>query len=210
MGDLLSIAVTGIVGGVFGAGGMFALVPRLRELRDKREESEIGRLRSDVTELLTKERTCEEQLTELQTRLLAVEHHHGSYLARWIKDASKRILWINDKAFLSIFAPIGLTRDAVLGKTFAEILEPSAAAETDRLDQAALAHPETAASNLIRLHPSLPLMVVVKVAAIGRQGELVFEGYAYRTNDRMIADGQGLDRQRLAITASAENLISGD
>lgn len=50
-------------------------------------------------------------------------------------------------------------------------------------------------------------MVIVKVAAIGREGGLVYEGYAYRTNDRMIADGQGVARQMEALRVSADNLI---
>jgi hypothetical protein len=209
MADLVSTIATAVLAGLTGAGGMFALYPKMRELKDKREESEIGRLRTDVTSILAREHACEEQLTDVKARLLAVEHHHGSYLARWVKDAAKRVLWINDKAFLSIFAPLGFSRDGVLGKTFGQLLEPSAAGEIDRLDQAALAHPELPASNIIQLHPLLPVMVVVKVAAIGREGELVFEGYAYRTNDRMISDGQGASRQGAQIEASAGNLMGG-
>jgi hypothetical protein len=132
---------------------------------------------------------------------------HDSHLARWTKDGGKRILWLNAKAYLSIFAPLGVGRDEVEGKTFAELLSEDAAMEVARLDEMALAHPEMAASNMIRLHPSLPVMWIVKIAATGLDGALMFEGYAYRTNDRMLSDGIGLERHRVQVARSAESLL---
>jgi hypothetical protein len=165
--------------------------------------------RTDTLE--DKHARCVEEVEELKARVAVIEHHHTSYLARWIRDATRRVVWINDKALLSIFAPLDLTREQVIGKTLAELpFDQVAVAEVDRLDAAALAHPEVAASNVIQMHPLLPLMVIVKVAAVGRDGELVFEGYAYRTNDRMIADGFGADRQRRAIEASSDHMLGGD
>lgn len=206
----MTTIVVAVLSAMFGAGGGGMMVVKLRELRDRRDESEIGRLRADVRIALGNHEACQGEVAELKARLTVVEHHHTSYLARWIRNSQKRVTWINDKAFLSIFAPLGLSRDDVLGRSFTEILDPAASAEIDRLDQAALAHPEVAASNVISLHPMLPTMVVVKVAAVGREGELVFEGYAYRTNDRMISDGIGAARQHEQIEASADRLIRKD
>lgn len=210
MSPTLTTIIVAMFSALFGAGGGIMAFVKLRELRDKREESEIGRLRDDVQKALSNHEACEGEMEKLKQRLTIVEHHHTSYLARWIKDATKRVIWLNDKAFLSIFAPLGLTREDVIGSLFSEILDASAAAEIERLDQSALARPEEAASNLIRLHPLLPLMVVVKMAAIGRDGELVFEGYAYRTNDRMIADGMGAARQLEALGASGDHVLPGN
>lgn len=207
MDATVTTIVVGAVSAMFGTGGALAAYPKLRELRDRREESEIGRLRGDVARLEERHSRCDEKVALLTERLAAVEHHHTSYLARWIKDATKRVTWLNDRAYLSIFAPVGLSRAEVIGRTFSEMLDPSASAEIDRLDAAALAHPEIASSNIVQLHPSLPLMVVVKVAAIGREGQLIFEGYAYRTNDRMIADGQGASRHGEQLGTSFDRLL---
>lgn len=217
--DLIAIALPAVIGAVGGGGSALAvMLPKMRELRDKREDSEINRLREDERECreeiarLESERRADNirfdrEIDEVRARLATVEHHHASYLPRWFKGADKRVTWFNDKAFLSIFAPLGLTREEVLGRLFAEILDPQAAAEIDRLDAAALAHPDMPASNVIQLHPLLPVMVVVKIAAIGRAGDLVYEGYAYRTNDRMMADGAGAERQRLAIETSTVRMV---
>ena len=165
--------------------------------------------RSDTFE--AKHERCMIELEELKARVAVIEHHHASYLPRWIKDGSRRLSWVNDKAFISIFAMLGLKREELYGKTFAELLlDPVAVAEIERLDAAALAHPGVAASNLVQLHPLLPVMVVVKVADVGRDGELIFEGYAYLTNDKMMSAGMGADRQQRAIAASAEHMIDRD
>ncbi len=207
MDPTLVTILVALASALFGTGGGVAFYVRRLELRDKREESEIGRLRADVKEAVRKHSSCEEQLADMEERLKLIEHHHTSYLARWIKDGGKRVTWLNDRAFISIFAPLGSKREDVIGRTFGELLDPLAAAEIDRLDDVALAHPEVAASNVIRLHPMLPVMVVVKVAAVGREGELVYEGYAYRTNDRMISDATGAGRQMRALRASAEHVL---
>lgn len=208
MPDVLAIVLPAAIGAGAGLTGSLAvMLPKMRELRDKREDSEINRLREDERECRADIIRLEGQLDELRSRLATVEHHHASYLARWFKGADKRVTWLNDKAFLSIFAPLGLTREEVVGRLFSEILDSQAAAEVDRLDQAALAQPDMPASNVIQLHPLLPVMVVVKIAAIGRAGDLVYEGYAYRTNDRMIVEGAGADRQRQAIETAAMRMV---
>lgn len=193
-GMLLTVAVTSIAS--VGLWNLVALVL-------KRKWSVGDRQRKSHEE-------CLREVEALKERVAIIEHHHNCYLARWIKDADRRVIWFNAKAMLAIFGPLGKTREEVLGKTFAELLlDPVASAEIDRLDEAALAHPECAAHCPIRLHPNLPVMIVVKVAAVGREGELVFEGYAYRTNDSLITAGFGADRQRLAIAASAMHKIDG-
>lgn len=207
--SLLNILVTGAVALVGGGGGATLMV-KVMELRAKREESEIERMRADEKSCREEVAGLRKELAELKARLVVIEHHNGSYLARWIKGADKRVQWLNDRAFLAIFAPLGLTREEVIGSTFEDMLDPAAAREIDLLDQAALAHPEVAASNVIQLHPLLPVMVVVKVAAIGREGELVYEGYAYRTNEKMVSDGLGAARQAEAIEAAADRMLDGE
>lgn len=206
---LIILALTAIGGGLSSV-GFWKFVTWLLARGDKREEKESDRLRREARESRDAHLDCEQRLDAVEARLQAVEHHHASYLPRWIKGADKRLIWINDRAFLAIFAPLGLAREEVMGRTFEELLDPLAAAEIDRLDQMALAHPELPAANVIQLHPMLPVMVVVKVVAVGREGELVFEGYAYRTNDKTLADAIGVGRQRQAIEASAEHLLDDD
>ena len=138
---------------------------------------------------------CEEKLAALERRLEAVEHHHASLVPRWIKDASKRILWINGAAMVAIFGPLRLTRDQVEGHTFAELLDPEAAREIDRLDRSALAHHGRAVSTLLQLHAQLPAMHIVKVAGIGRDAELIYEGYAYCANDPADLADRGARRE---------------
>lgn len=195
LGPVVTTAIVASIGSV----GLWKVIEKVLERVWKRKDS-----------IEEAHQRCLAEVEELKARVAVIEHHHRSYLARWIKDAAKRILWVNDKAFISIFAPLGFHRDALIGKSFNELLDPDAAAEIDRLDAAALTHPEVAASNVIQLHPLLPAMVVVKTAAAGREGELEYEGYAYRTNDRMLADGFGAERQRQAIEACADHMLGGD
>lgn len=203
MSDMIIVTlVTGVLGAVGGV-GLWTFLAKWLELGVGRETAEITRLRSDVDtakreaiEAKASHKACENRVEDLERRLEAVEHHHSSYMARWIKDGGKRIIWINSQALLTIFAPLGYSRNDVVGRTFVELLDPGAAREIDRLDRAALAIPGQAASTMLQLHPNLPTMVVVKVAGAGRDGELIYEGYAYCPNDREEADDRGERRQQ--------------
>lgn len=200
------VAVTGAFSALAGA-GLWGFLSKWLQIGAAREESEIKRLREEVAEVKGSHKRCEKEVAELKERLQAVEHHHVSQLARWIKDAHKRIVWLNARAHMTIFAPRGYSREECEGKTFAELLDAQAAAEVDRLDRLALAQPGVAASTLIQLHPDLPLMHVVKVAAEGRDGELIYEGYAYRANDRGLTDAEGAERQAGQRAASIDHMI---
>lgn len=101
----------------------------------------------------------------------------------WIKDRNGRLVWLNDKAFLTIFAPLGYTRAELDGKTFRDLLDPAAADEIAMLDRAALVHPGATQSLLIQLHPDLPFLVVIKVAAVSESGDVQYEGCAYNPSD---------------------------
>jgi hypothetical protein len=210
MTDVLPLLLTGfvtLVTALAGSAGLWSFLTRRGDRAAEREEKDVERLRAEVRELKDSHRTCEAEVDQLKARLAAVEHHHASYLARWIKGADKRVVWLNDKAVLSIFGPCGYTREQVIGHTFAELLDPIAAAEVDRLDRAALALPGAAVSSLIKLHPDLPVMHIVKVASSGRDGELIYEGHAFRTNDPDIALGAGLARHAEQRVASADRVI---
>ncbi len=176
------------------------------------EESEIVRLRADVAEVKKEasaaralHAACEDKVEALERRLEAVEQHHPSLMARWIKDKNKRVIWINARAMISIFAPLGYGREEIEGRTFAEIgFDPNVATEIDRLDQAALMRSGEAVSTLLTLRrleappgvmTELRPMVVVKVAGIGRDGELIYEGYAFLGNARADTDELGDRRQ---------------
>lgn len=161
--------------------------------------SEIDRLRKE-------HRRCEDQLRELTARVAIIEHHHSSAFARWISDAKRRVVWVNAKALVSIFGPMGLERDQIEGKTFRDLVDKPAADELDMLSAAALAHDGSAVSNLIRLHPDLPVMHIVKIAAAGRDGELIYEAIAFRMNDPDIALGQGIARTAIQRASSIDNL----
>lgn len=204
MTDPVLVAMIAAGGALLG-GGMWTFLGSWFGFREK----EIVRLREDVAGLTEKHQNCEKEVAELKLRQAALEHHHASHLARWIKDAHKRVVWINSKALLSIFAPIGLGRDEVEGRPFADLIDPHAAADIERLDHAALAQPGSPASTLVKLHPDLPVMHIVKVAAAGREGQLIYEGYAYRTNDPEIALGAGLARQAEQRVVSIDHLTGG-
>jgi hypothetical protein len=63
---------------------------------------------------------------------------------------------------------------------------------------------------MIRFHPLLPEMHVVKITAATKEGGLIYEGYAYRKNDAEVAEGLGAARQIEAIEAAADHLIRRD
>jgi hypothetical protein len=206
---LLALIVTLVVG-VVGGAGLWNFAAKWLELRERREETEVGRLRNDVEAVKKAHQACERNLEGLALRLEAVEHHHSSYLPRWIKDARKRIVWINSAALVAIFGRVGYTRTDVIGRTFAELLDVEAAREIDGLDRLALALPGQAVSTLLALHPQLPLMVIVKVAGSGRDGEIIFEGYAYRQNPPDIDVARGERRQEEQVGASMLRMAGPD
>lgn len=210
MDNTLLLGLVGVGGTVLGGGGIWAYITKRADLEAKREEGEIGRLREDVDELRERDRVCQEALDAVEKRLWAMEQAQNSHMARWTKDHHKRVSWVNAKAMLLIFGPLGYSIDQVIGRTFEELLDAGAAREIERLDASALVNPGAAVSNLIQLHPHLPVMVVVKVAATGAEGNLVFEGTAYRANDPEVVAGNGAARQREGVETSTAHLIDGD
>jgi len=195
--------VLGAVGAVGGGAGLWSFLGKMSDHR----QSEILRLRDDIEEFRTNNDKCTEENKKLEARVHLLEQATDSHIARWIKNSKRQMIWVNERAFIGIFAPLGLERDEIIGKTFTELLDPVAAQEVDLLDQAALAHPEVAASNIIKLHPLLPVMVIVKVVGVGIDGGLIYEGFAYRTNDSLVAAGIGAIRQQKAISASLEHAL---
>lgn len=192
--DVLQTTVVSVGSALLG-GGVWSVASTWLTHRFRRDERDDERLYQE-------HKDCLAEVAALKTRLDALEHHHASLVPRWIKDSSKRILWINGAAMLSIFGPLGKARDEVEGYTFLDLLDMEAAREIDRLDRAALARPGTAVSTLLHLHPQLPAMHIVKVAGVGRDNELIYEGYAYCTNDPADLLDRGTRRQEEQIGLS--------
>lgn len=210
MTDFTTILV-GAVGSILGGSGVWVWLSGVLKAKGTREESEIGRLRVDLQKLRTELKACEERHDFFEARIAGLEQAQESHLARWIKDASHRIMWVNPKAFLTIFAPLGYKREELDGKTFRDLLRLTreAVLDIERLDEAALARDGLAQSTAIQFHPLLPLMNVVKIATSGKTGELIYEGYAYRTNDPELEGGMQAGRQIEAIKASTEHMLTG-
>lgn len=190
----LGVIAVAVISGVLG-GPVWGFLSRWFDRSAEREEKEIERLRREIKEMREAEKQSRITISSLEARLVIVEQSHESHLARWIKDAHKRIIWLNSKAYLTIFAALGFDRDEIDGKTFGELLGPHAASEIERLDRVALNQPGAATSGLIQLHPDMPIMHIVKIAGTGRDGELIYEGYAYRPNDPDLAVSMGIERQ---------------
>ena len=208
MSQELVVALFGVGGSILGTGGLLGLLNARMKIGAGREKGEIERLRTDIAEFRAELSACEARHTVLETRLKAVEFDNAIFLARWKKDATKRLIWISDKAFLMIFAPLGYaSRDDLQGHTFAELLgDVEAIREIDLLDQIALAQPRSVVSNLINLQPGGPPTMVLKVATMVND-ELVYEGYAYQAShpDLLIAAGKA--RQARQIEASTTHLL---
>jgi len=204
----LVVALFGVGGSILGTGGLLGLLNARMKIGAAKEKSEIERLRLDIAEFRSELSACEARHVVLETRLKAVEFDNAIFLARWKKDATKRLIWISDKAFLMIFAPLGYaSRDDLQGHTFAELLgDVEAIREIDLLDQIALAQPRSVVSNLINLQPGGPPTMVLKVATMV-DDELVYEGYAYQAShpDLLIAAGKA--RQARQIEASTTHLL---
>lgn len=168
-----------------------------------REEKEIDRLRADHSACEERCAALEKDVLEIKGQLREVEFSgRDSYLARWIKDGEKRITWLNDKAYLTIFAPLKIQRSEVLGHTFAQLLDPDAAGQVDLIDEAALAHPGAVAQVVLRLAPQLAPMTVLKIATTGSDGALIFEGYAFQMPDQEIQKALGAIRQTEQMSRS--------
>lgn len=217
MTDTAATVVVGLTSAIFGA-GFWGFVAERFKFGLSAKQGEVERLRADLAKceerheaLERREAERDARIDKLENQLRVVEHSQPSYLARWIKDDHKRLIWCNDKAFLTIFAPLGLSRQACEGKTFHELLiDKPAAEEIDMLDTAALAHPGAVESALIQMHPMLRPMIVLKVAATGSRGELIFEGYAYHASDPEIRSAAGSRRQLKQIEASMIDRLPGD
>jgi PAS domain-containing protein len=203
------IAFVGVLTALIGGGGVWVWLNGRADRADKREESEIGRLRKDVDDLRARDDQCQEKLRAMDQRVEAMEQAQECHIARWVKDARMRVMWVNPKAMLTIFGPLGYTRDDLEGKTFAELdkLDHVAVGEIARLDQVALARDGAPVSSMIRFHPLLPEMHIVKITAAARDGGLIYEGYAYRRNDAEVSEGIAAARQIEAIEASADHLM---
>lgn len=204
--DPLTIALVSIGGAIVG-GPVWSFLSTLLNIGAGKRKTEHEWLKSRVTELATLLQDCEAKHGILETRLRAVERRDASYIALWIKDRSGRLVWLNDKAFLTIFAPLGLARDELDGKTFRDLLDPAAALEIEQLDKAALAHPGATQSILIQLHPDLPFMVVIKVAAIAENGDVQYEGCAFNPGDPEIRSAAGVRRQIIQRAGSLESKL---
>lgn len=211
MSQELVVALFGVGGSILGTGGLLGLLNARMKIAAGKEKSEIERLRLDIAEFRSELNVCEERHVVLETRLKAVEFDNAIFLARWKKDATKRLIWISDKAFLMIFAPLGYaSRDDLQGHTFAELLgDVEAIREIDLLDQVALAQPRSVVSNLIQLQPGGPPTMVLKVATMV-DDELVYEGYAYQSSHPDLLAAAGKARQARQIEASTTHLLGKD
>jgi hypothetical protein len=207
--DPVLIALVGVVSAIAG-GGVWSFLASWMKLGYTGRNSHLRRLEGDVTRLRTELSSCEERHDVLEQRLKAVENKTTSYFAMWIKDRNGRLVWLNDKAFLTIFAPLGYTRAELDGKTFRDLLDPAAADEIALLDKAALAHPGATQSLLVQLHPDLPFMVVIKVASISESGDVQYEGCAYNPSDPDIRNAIQNRRNIIQRSQSAQALMDGD
>lgn len=194
-------AVVAVVSALLG-GGMWSVASTWLSVRSQGEQSENSRLHADLREMKEAHEDCRAKLEIIERRLDVVEHHHGSLVPRWVKDAAKRLQWVNGAAMVTIFGPLGLGRDDVEGRTFAELLDPSAAREIDRLDRAALVRPGCVVSTMLQLHPQLPMMMIAKIAGAGRDNELIYEGYAFRSNDPADVSDRASRREQEQLGAS--------
>lgn len=167
----------------------------------------LGLVREELAAVKAKWESCEERHEVLEARLRAVEQRNDSYFALWIKDRNRRLVWLNDKAFLTLFAILGYERDELYGKTFRDLLDPGAADELEYLSKTALAHPGQAQSMLIQLHPDLPVMVVIKVAAIAEDGNVQYEGLAYSPGDPEFRSASGARRQIIQRSITLDAMI---
>jgi hypothetical protein len=220
------VALAALLTAIVGAATAFgAWLQRRKAQQSAREENEMTRLRADVVtakadaaEAKAAHAACEERVEGIELRLETVEKHHSSLIPRWIKDPDKRVVWLNDKALMTLFAPLGYSRGQVLGHTFAELgLDSTSTTEIDRLDQVALMRKGEAASTMLtlrRIKPvpgacsELPPMVFVKTAGPGRENELIFEGIAFEPNDPGLSQEFGNARQ--AAQQGASSMRMGD
>lgn len=153
----------------------------------------------------------EQRCETLEKRLRTVEGNTPAYLARWLKDQKKRVVWLNDLAYIMLFAPLGWSRDEVLDKNFEELLGEGAhdaIVLIDELDRAALADPGKVYSIILQLHPNLPAMVILKVAMVTPDGLLRYEGTSYVPVN--LGDNMGPLRQHMARVGAAMSLLHGD
>jgi hypothetical protein len=197
VGSALELSTVGLASAALGGPG-WSFLSSWFGLKASNRKDEFARLDRRCEDLVEELASCHEKHGTLETRLRAVEQRSGSYFALWIKDRRKRLVWLNDKAFLTLFAPLGFTRDELDGKTFQDLFDGAAAAEIDRLDVAALAQPGHTQSALVQLHSDLPYRVVIKVASIAENGDVQYEGLAYDPGDPEIRHASGVTRQRQA------------
>lgn len=205
MSEGLIIALVGGVSAVVG-GGITTLASAWLTAHAGSEEGEKQRLHDEVREMRTLHEECTARADTLERRLEVVERHHASLVPRWIKNAAKRIDWVNGAAMVSIFGPLGRGRDQVEGLTFADLFGAETIREIDRLERAALQRPGRSVSTLLQLDQQLPPMHIVCVAGIGRDSELIYEGYAHCPNDPGDAEDRGSRRQQEQLGLSSLRL----
>lgn len=189
-----------------GGGAISAIAVKWMDLRSAERKDDGERLK-DCQE---KYDELVEKFEQVSLRLRAVEASTPAYLARWIKGQDKRLIWLNDRAYMTIFAPLGWSRQDVIGKTFGDLLgdgNREALDLLDEIDRAALKHPNEPQSLVLQLHPDLPNMVIIKVAVVGGDdGLLRYEGSSFVPTT--LGQDIGKIREHRARTAAAMMLFN--
>jgi hypothetical protein len=191
------------IGSALATSGVWLFLTEVFKIGSAKRKDELESLRISHAE-------CEKKYKELETRLEALEHSRDSQFARWIKDRNGCIVWMNSKAYLMLFAPLGYSREELTAKTFRQLFDPGVGAEIEALDYAALTNSGVAQPILIQLHPNLPFLNIVKVAYSGASGEVQYEGIAYQPGDPEIRHAAGVKRQVQQLTASASHIIDNE
>lgn len=206
----LSTVIISATSTIVGTGGLWTWMQLRGRMGYLQRKDELARALETIKTMKDEHKACQELIEAMEKRMRVIEHSRDSFLARWMKDDKGRLTWMNDKAFLTLFAPLQLSRHQLEGKTFSELgFDSNAVMNVELLDAAARAHHGYAASSLIQMHPLLPPMNIIKIAWVGGDGDLVYEGYAYHIMDPEIRSGIGTRRAVAQIASSFQNIVPG-
>lgn len=128
-------------------------------------------------------RHLEKENEILRAQISAIVRSNALSLSVWTKGVDRRVRWASPRALRVLFAPLGLGEDDVMGKTFTEIFGTEVGGQIEELDKRAMAELDSTQIDIIRLHPELVPMVIIKTVTEDEDGRTVFQGIAIRLLD---------------------------
>jgi hypothetical protein len=152
----------------------------------------------------------EKENAVLRAEISAIVRGNGLALSVWTKGIDRRVRWLTPRAMRVIFAPLDLSDDQVLGRTFGEIFGSEVGRQIESLDRRAMSELDSTQIDIVQLHPDLLPMVIITTVTEDEEGKTVFQGIAIRLLDMAhLRNGENAQVLQRLVAADRQNRRAG-